>query len=152
MSSNNAMTPEEVDVFIDREFPEANYHGRTYRVEAVGTAKSRVRLLYHERHLRPGGTISGPSMMALADIAAYIAILGSIGPVALAVTTSLNINFLRKPAQDDLIAEGEIIKLGKRLAVTDIRIHSIGDDALVAQAAVTYSIPPAEGAGASSGR
>ncbi len=136
------MSVQEVADFIDREFPEANYHGETYRVEQVGEERSRIRLIYHERHLRPGGTIAGPSMMALADMAAYVAVLGSIGPVALAVTSNLSINFLRKPDQTDLIAEAEIIKLGKRLAVTDIRIHSAGNQDLVAQVSATYSIPP----------
>ena len=142
MNENLSMSVAEVEAFIDKQFPEANFHGRTYVVEQVGSGRSQVRLIYHERHLRPGGTISGPAMMSLADMAAYIAILGSIGAVALAVTTSLNINFLRKPEQDDLIAEGHIIKLGKRLAVTDIKIHSVRNIDLVAQASATYSIPP----------
>ena len=80
----------------------------------------RVRRAFSERSLRPGGTISGPTMMGLTDFAMYVAILASIGPVPLAVTTNLNINFLRKPAQRDLIAEVRLIKLGKRLAVGEV--------------------------------
>jgi uncharacterized protein (TIGR00369 family) len=96
--------------------------------------------------LRPGGTISGPTMMGLTDFAMYVAILASIGPVPLAVTTNLNINFLRKPTQKDLIADTKLIKLGKRLAVGEVQIYSEGEDEMVAHATATYSIPPPEGA------
>lgn len=136
------MTPAEVEAFLTAEFPEANYHGKTFEVLEITKEGSKVRLFHHERHLRPGGTISGPSMMALTDISAYVSLLGNIGPVALAVTTSLNINFVRKPEAGDLIAVGEIIKLGRRLAVVDVRIYSDGSDDIVAQASTTYSIPP----------
>ncbi|MDP3546117.1 MAG: PaaI family thioesterase, partial [Phreatobacter sp.] len=95
------------------------------------------------RQLLPGGTISGPTMMTLADTGLYVAILASIGPVALAVTTNLNINFLRKPDQRDLLAECRLVKLGKRLAVGEVSIWSEGDEEeLVAHATGTYSIPP----------
>ena len=90
-----------------------HFGGRTYHVEDVGALSSRLRMDYHERHLRPGGTISGPSMMALADLALYAALLAQIGPVALAVTTNLSFNFLRKPAQRALIAECRLLKVGK---------------------------------------
>jgi uncharacterized protein (TIGR00369 family) len=96
---------------------------------------------YHERHLRPGGTISGPAMMALADLALYAAILAQIGPVGLAVTTNLSFNFLRKPAQRALIAECRLLKLGKRLAVGEVAMMSEGDAAVVCHATGTYSIP-----------
>ena len=92
--------------------------------------------------LRPGGTISGPAIMALADVSMYIAILASIGWVPLAVTTSLNINFLKKPAPGALAAECRILKLGKRLAVGDVAIQSEEEDGMVAHATSTYSIPP----------
>ena len=91
---------------------------------------------------RPGGTVSGPTLMALADSAAWLAVLGQIGPVALAVTTSLHIDFLRKPALVDLVAEGRLLKLGRRLAVVDVGLRSAGGADLVAKAQVTYSIPP----------
>ena len=95
-----------------------------------------------ERHLRPGGTVSGPTMMALADAAMYALILGNIGPVALAVTTSLNINFYRKPQPGPLHARAVMLKLGQRLAVGDVLLFGDDPDQSVAQASVTYSIPP----------
>ncbi len=115
--------------------------GQTYFIEEVGPLSARMRMTYHERHLRPGGTISGPSMMALADLALYAAILAHIGPVALAVTSSLNFNFLRKPEPRDLIGECRLFKLGKRLAVGEVSIFSDGNPDMVCHATGTYSIP-----------
>jgi len=100
-----------------------------------------VRRHYHPRSLRPGGTISGPSIMALADFTVYLAVLSAVGWVPLAVTTNFNINFLRKPAPGDLLAEARLIKLGKRLAVGEIAIRSDRVEDLVAHATATYSIP-----------
>lgn len=140
-NDRTVMTTEEVTAFLDNDFPEASYHGKTYEVLEITTRGGKIRLFEHERHIRPGGTISGPAMMALADVTAYLVLMGNIGPVALAVTTNLNINFVRKPEPGDLIAEGEIIKLGRTLAVFDVRIRSANSDALVAQASVTYAIP-----------
>ncbi len=136
-----AMTAAEVEAFLDREFPQIHFGGRTYRVEAVGPLSSRLRMAYHERHIRPGGTISGPAMMALADLALYVAILAQIGPVALAVTTNLSFNFLRKPGQRDLVAECRLMKLGKRLAVGEVSIFTDGEPEVVCHATGTYSIP-----------
>ena len=102
---------------------------------------ARMRMLYHERHIRPGGTISGPAMMSLADLALYVAILAQLGPVALAVTTNLNFNFMRKPAQRDLIAECRLLKLGRTLAVGDVAIRSDGEGEMVCHATGTYAIP-----------
>jgi len=135
------MNAAEVEAFLDREFPQLHEGGRSFVIEAVGERRARVRLRYHERHLRPGGTISGPAMFALADVSLYIAILSAIGPVALAVTTNLTINFLRKPEPGDLIADTHLLKLGKRLAVGEVLIHSEGHDEPVAQATGTYSLP-----------
>ena len=95
-----------------------------------------------ERNGRPGGTVSGPTMMAIADSAAWLVILAHIGPVLLAVTTSLHIDFLRKPDIADLVARARLIKLGRRLAVVDVELTSRGSSDLVAKAQVTYSIPP----------
>jgi uncharacterized protein (TIGR00369 family) len=95
-----------------------------------------------KQHLRPGGTVSGPSLFALADVAAYAAILGHIGSVALAVTTNLNINFLRKADPGIVEAVARILKLGKRLAVLDISLTSTTTGELIAHATATYSIPP----------
>lgn len=100
-----------------------------------------MHLRFDTIQLRPGGTVSGPVLMSLADSAAYAAVLSRIGPVALAVTSTLTINFLRKPAPVDLWADAEILKLGRRQAVTDVRMRSEGSPDLVAQASVTYAIP-----------
>jgi len=97
------------------------------------------------KNSRPGGTLSGPTMMALADNSAWLVILAHIGPVLLAVTTSLHIDFLRKPEITDLMARAKLIKLGRRLAVVDVELFSRGSSDLVAKAQVTYSIPPREG-------
>lgn len=131
-------TQAELAAFMAQEFPQS----RT-RVEAVRERWARVRHPVGEQDLRPGGTISGPTMMALADTALYVAVLATIGIVPLAVTTSLNINFLRKPAAGtDLIAECTLHKVGRSLAVGDVFIYSEGQAEPVAHATGTYSIPP----------
>jgi uncharacterized protein (TIGR00369 family) len=135
------MTAAEVDAFLEREFPQIHHGGKTYHVEAVGPLSARMRCAYHEKLIRPGGTISGPTMMALADLALYVAILAQIGPVGLAVTTNLSFNFLRKPGQTGLIGDCRLIKLGKRLAVGEVAIYSEGSPAMVCHATGTYSIP-----------
>jgi uncharacterized protein (TIGR00369 family) len=137
------MSLAELEEFLERDFPQMNAGGKSYFVEAIGDRFARIRMSYHERHLRPGGTLSGPSMFALADFALYCAILASIGPVALAVTTSMNINFLRKPPQRDLFGEARLLKLGRRLAVGEVMLRSEGEEELVAHATGTYSIPDA---------
>ena len=131
----------EVDALLAREFAHGGAASGNI-IEDAWHGGCRVRRTFNSRSLRPGGTISGPTMMGLSDFAMYVAILASIGPVPLAVTTSLNINFLRKPAQRDLIAEAKLIKLGKRLAVGDVAIYSDGEEDMVAHATSTYSIPP----------
>ena len=133
------MTAAELQAFMEREFPQAT---KDVRVEEVGEMTATVRVPFAKRHLRPGGTMSGPSMMLLADTGLYIALLAQIGPVGLAVTTNLNINFLRKPAPADLIGKARILKLGKLLATGDVTIYSQGVDAPVAHATLTYAIPP----------
>jgi uncharacterized protein (TIGR00369 family) len=110
--------------------------------EEIGHGSARVRLPAGEAHIRPGGTLSGPAQMALADFAMYAALLGAIGEVPLAVTTSLNINFLQRPDPGDLLADCRLIKLGKRLAVGDIVVHAEGKAEPVSHATATYSIPP----------
>jgi uncharacterized protein (TIGR00369 family) len=116
--------------------------GGTMRVEDVGPQTARLRLTAESRNLRPGATLSGASMMALADLAIYAALLAEIGLVPLAVTTSLTINFLRKPALQDLLAEARLLKVGKSLAFGEIVLRSEGDPRPVAHATSTYSIPP----------
>jgi uncharacterized protein (TIGR00369 family) len=133
---------EAVNALLDRDFPQLNGAGRSYVVETVGPMSARMRMTYHERHLRPGGTISGPALFALADVALYVAILAQIGPVTLAVTTNLSIHFLRRPAPGDLIGECRLLKLGRRLAVGEVHISPADGGAPVAHATGTYSIPP----------
>ena len=135
------MNAREVAEFLAQEFPQGFGPRSPTQIEAVGPGTARVRLAAGDRHLRPGGTVSGPAMMALCDAAMYVAILAAIGPVALAVTTNLSINFLRKPEPGDLVAECKLLKLGKRLAVTDMKIWSDGESDLIAHATATYSIP-----------
>jgi uncharacterized protein (TIGR00369 family) len=134
------MTAQELELFLHSHFPDAEQ--RSFHVERVEDGFAEVRMVYHERHLRPGGTISGPSLMTLADTAMYMAVLAMIGPVALAVTTNLNINFLRKPAPADVIGQARLLKLGKRLAVGEVTMYSEGEADPVAHATLTYSIPP----------
>ena len=129
---------------LQRLLDEAGFGGPPpYVVEDAGDWGVRLRLPVTPAHQRPGGTVSGPALMALADAAAWLAVLAQIGPVLLAVSTSLHIDFLRKPALVDVIADGDIIKLGRRLGVIDVSMRSEGENALVAKAQVTYSIPPA---------
>ncbi len=111
-------------------------------IERLDSGVARMRVPYREDFIRPGGTIAGPVMMSLADLAMYGAVLSMIGPVELAVTTNLNINFLRRPLPGDVIAEARILKLGKRLAVGEVRLFRDGEDELVAHVTATYSIPP----------
>ena len=114
-----------------------------FAVEAVTPQTLTLRLKVDERHLRPGGTVSGPAIFALADVAMYLAILSRIGPVALAVTTNCSVDFMRKPAAGrDLLAEARILKLGRSLAVGDVLVYSEGSPDPVARAGLTYSIPP----------
>ena len=136
-----AMTIAELIQALSAEFPQMFGRDGNYVVETISHGGARVRRRYHESSLRPGGTLSGATMMELADVGMYVALLAVIGWVPLAVTTNLNINFLRKPAQRDLLADVRLIKLGKRLAVGDIGIRSDGEEELVAHATATYSIP-----------
>jgi uncharacterized protein (TIGR00369 family) len=126
------------NAIIASELPSAADSGVYLR--DIEPGKATMILPYNDNSLRPGGTIAGPFMMMLADVCMYAVVLSLLGEIKLAVTTSLNINFVRKPANTDLIAEGSIIKLGKRLAVLEVSIYS--NDDIVAHATGTYSIPP----------
>jgi uncharacterized protein (TIGR00369 family) len=135
-----AMDAEALAGFLHREFPQV---ADDFAIEGVGPEGVSVRLRVADRHLRPGGTVSGPTMFALADVGLYLAILSRLGPVALAVTTNCSIDFMRKPqAGCDLIAEARLLKLGRTLAVGDVLIRSEGFADPVARAGLTYSIPP----------
>lgn len=130
----------ELSEFLNEVFPQVK---DDFVIERVEDMEVTVRLKVQERHLRPGGTVSGPSMFALADCAIYMAVLAMIGPEALAVTTNGSIDFMRKPVSgQDLMAECRLLKLGRVLAVGDVLIYSEGEPKPVARASMTYSIPP----------
>ncbi|MBR9649788.1 PaaI family thioesterase [Thalassovita aquimarina] len=134
------MTAPELMDFLETVFPQVK---DDFEIEEIDDMQVRVRMKIAERHLRPGGTVSGPSMFALADCAVYMAVLAMIGPQALAVTTNCSMDFMRKPAAEtDLIADCRLLKLGRVLAVGDVLIYSEGVAAPVARASMTYSIPP----------
>jgi len=133
------MTIEDLHAFMLAEFPQAADDFEVLEVRDDGVT---LRMHIAKRHLRPGGTVSGPSMFALADCALYFALLAQIGPVALAVTTNCSIDFMRRPAPGNLIAHTTILKLGKTLCVGDVMIYSEGGDKPVARASLTYAIPP----------
>jgi acyl-coenzyme A thioesterase PaaI-like protein len=134
------MTVPEIEAFLAEHFPKIDQMQLV--IESLAPRELRLRMGHHAGQLRPGGTISGPTQMALADVGIYILLLAHIGPVPLAVTTNLNINFLRKPAPADLLADIKLLKLGQRLAVGEVTMYSEGEDEPVAHATVTYSIPP----------
>lgn len=134
------MDADALNEFLSSEFPQV---AAEYRVERADRSGLMARLKVGKAHLRPGGTVSGPSIFALADLAVYCAILARIGPVALAVTTNASIDFMRKPeAGKDLIAECRVLKLGRVLAVAEALIYSKGGAEPVARCSMTYSIPP----------
>lgn len=135
-----AMDAAALAAFLERDFPEVAADFAVERVDGQGLC---LRLRVAARHLRPGGTVSGPAIFALVDVALYLTILSHIGPVALAVTTNCAVDFLRKPeAGRDLLAEARLLKLGRRLAVGDVLVFSEGESEPVARAGLTYSIPP----------
>ena len=135
------MDAQELTTFMRQAFDQV---ADDFAIDHVSEGEITMRLLTANKHLRPGGTISGPSMFALADVAAYLVTLAMIGPQALAVTTSCSIDFMRKPLADvHLIARARLLKLGKQLSVTDVLIYSEGSDKPVARASLTYAIPPA---------
>src|SRR6056297_3942310 len=134
------MAREDLTEFLAAEFPQV---AQDFVIEDVAEKRIRVRLATQERHLRPGGTVSGPTMFALADVGVYLAILAMIGPKALAVTTNCSIDFMRKPAAGaDLICACRLLKLGRVLAVGECLLYSVGVQAPVARASMTYSVPP----------
>ena len=133
------LTVAEITEFLDQVFPQLR--GQMV-IEEVGPMRARLRMPVDASHLRPGGTVSGPAMFTLADCTFYAATLAMIGREPLTVTTSVSINFLRKPARRDLIGEARILKLGQRLSVGDVTLTSEGDDRPVAHATMTYAIPP----------
>jgi uncharacterized protein (TIGR00369 family) len=135
------MSVAELEQFLRAEFPQSFGSGDT-RIESADGETCLLRQRYNDGMLRPGGTVSGPTLMALADCAMYVVLLSAIGPVGLAVTTNLNINFLRKGlAGQDVLAAAKILKLGKRLAVGEVTLLSGDSSDPVAHVTATYSIP-----------
>jgi uncharacterized protein (TIGR00369 family) len=131
------VTKETLKAFFDKEFP-----NNALKIEFIGDRKARIRRVPTQADLRPGNTVSGPFMMSLVDTALYVAIMGELGLVALAVTTSLNFNFLAKPvANADVIAECKLLKVGRKLVVGEVTLYSDGDDRPIAHAVGTYSLP-----------
>ncbi|MGB1209375.1 MAG: PaaI family thioesterase [Paracoccaceae bacterium] len=130
----------EMHSFLQKVFPQID---GMFGIDRLDDDLLVMRLFSHERHLRPGGTVSGPAMFALADVAAYVATMSRVGPEALAVTTNCSIDFMRKPdAGRDVLAHARVLKLGRALSVTDILLYSEGKPDPVARASLTYSLPP----------
>ena len=131
------VTKAELSAFLEIEFPQ-----NRCTIEAVGNRAATVRHPIGRAELRPGGTVSGPVMMTVADVALYAALLGEIGIVPMAVTTSLNFNFLRKPSADKaIIGECRLMKVGRTLAIGEVSLYSEGEPEPVAHAVGTYAIP-----------
>lgn len=129
----------EIENFLQQQFPQSL---EQCSIEQVGHMTATLRCRIRTQDLRPGGTVSGPTMMMLADFALYVAILAEIGLVALTVTTNMNINFLRKPSGgQDLLGVCKLIKVGKTLAVGEVWIYSVDSDDPVAHVVGTYAIP-----------
>ena len=134
------LTEADLHDFLQVTFPQVKDDFAVERLTPEGIV---LRLKVSDRPLRPGGTVSGPSMFGLADVAFYFALMSRIGPDALAVTTNVAIDFLRKPMPDaDLLGEARILKIGRQLASGDVLIRSEGQDEVVARAGLTFSIPP----------
>ena len=135
------MSVADLEKFLHEEFPQAFRDGEI-SIESADGASCLLRHRYNDQMLRPGGTVSGPTLMALADFAMYVVLLSAIGPVGLAVTTNLNINFLRKGAPgQDVLAAARLLKLGKRLAVGEGNLLSGTSPDPIAHVTSTYSIP-----------
>jgi len=135
------MNADEIAKLLRDEFPQFFHPGRGLSIECVDYGNIRVKRRFQEDSIRPGGTISGPTMMELADFAMYVAVFSVAGPIPMAVTTNLNINFLRKPGRGDLVADAKLLKVGRRLVVGEVTIYSDGEGDPVAHVTSTYSIP-----------
>jgi uncharacterized protein (TIGR00369 family) len=132
------LTAAEITAFLDHVFPGAMDH---FVIEAAGPMTARVRMPFNEGRLRPGGTISGPALMTLADTSMWVALLAMIGREPLSVTSHLDIDFLRKPHPGDVVGNATLHKIGKRLAVGDVLMYSEGETQPCARSSVTYAIP-----------
>jgi uncharacterized protein (TIGR00369 family) len=146
MTPEPVMSVDELNAYLAEVFPQLNARDADYAITAVGPGTASVRLVATERHLRPGNTIAGPALFTLADIGGYACALSHLGRQALAVTTNLNINFMRKAGPGMIDGHARILKMGRSLMVFDIDIVAGSDRHLVAHATGTYSIPPANNA------
>ncbi|MDZ4374352.1 MAG: PaaI family thioesterase [Phenylobacterium sp.] len=129
-----------VNALLRRAFPQAPDQGLP-TVQAVEAGRVRLISPYRPDMLRPGGVIAGPTLMSLADTAAYALVLAHIGDQLMAVTSQLNMSFLRGAQPGELNADAELLRLGRRLAICDVRIWTESPDRLAAQANVTYALP-----------
>ena len=129
-----------VNALLRRAFPGVN-QAATMDVTSVEPGRIHMVAPYREGLLRPGGVISGPTLMSMADSAAYALVLSHIGDQLMAVTSQLNISFLRGAQPGDIHADAELLRLGRRLAICDIRIWTEAPERLAAQANVTYALP-----------
>lgn len=141
--SKPKLNAEQIEAFLEAHFPQAVGFAE---ILSVGAQEVTLRLQTDAQHVRPGGTVSGPTMMTLADTAMYFLVLSEVGPEALAVTTNLNINFLRRPRPGAMLAQARLLKGGRSLMVGEVYLRTEGDEAPVAHATVTYARPPTSGA------
>ncbi len=136
------LTKEQVMALVDEHFPQVHEGNGRLSLELLASRTAHVRMAHDPRSIRPGGTVSGPTMFKLADFSVYALILGQLGPEAIpAVTTSMTINFLSRPQASDIVAHARLIKLGRRLAVAEVEIYSDGKREMVAHATSTYALP-----------
>lgn len=131
----------DINAILRQVMPSSEANG--FRVEQVEPTGVLCRMVFAQQHIRPGGTVSGPTMMTLADAAMYAAVMARLGRLEMAVTQNLNINFMARPAPADLLARVEVLKMGRRTVVMDVKIYSDGNPDMVAHATGTYSLPPA---------
>lgn len=138
--SGPGLSAADIERIVDESFPQARQLG--WVIESVGGRAARLRLPIREDHLRPGPSVSGPTMMTLADTAMYFALLGEIGETLLAVTTNLNIHFLRGCPGGEIVADAKLLKVGRRLIVGEVSIREASSEDLLAHVTCTYSVPP----------
>jgi uncharacterized protein (TIGR00369 family) len=143
VTSSARLTVAEVTQLIEQHFPQLSTNGKLMEILEVNASGSRVRLINNIANIRPGGTVSGPAMFTLADVAVYVAILGRLGESALqAVTTNISLNFLSRPEPADMIAECRLLKVGRRLIVSETELYTEGRAEMVAHVTATYALPP----------
>ena len=145
-NSHKSLSVTDVSALVELHFPQVHEGNGRITIERLDATVTIVRMLHDDRVIRPGGTVSGPAMFKLADFGVYAALLGRLGDAALqAVTTNMTINFLSRPRPADLIARVELLKVGRRLAIAEVKLYSADSDAIVAHATATYAIPPSSG-------